>query len=215
MPEEQESIGKPRAILSADVKDYSLLMVDDESRAIQKLKEYRTRMSNLIQANSGRVVNVVEDNLLAEFSSAEDAVQCAVEIQNALKAKNAELAVNNRLNFGIGINVGHAVQAGEGIVGGGVDVAAHIQEMTGPGGVNISRSTYDQIKDKLTYGYRDLGEHEVENTGAPVRVYSVLMAPRDAGRFIGESSRTFGQKMFMWAVAALIAMGVGVAVWFH
>ena len=109
MPKEQKVTRKLRAILSADVKGYSLLMADDETYTIRKLEEYRTRMSNLIGANSGRVVDTVGDNLLAEFSSAVNAVECAVEIQKALKENNAEIPEDKRLNFRIGINIGDVV----------------------------------------------------------------------------------------------------------
>jgi adenylate cyclase len=110
MPTEDKVIRKLRAILSADVQGYSLLMADNEAYTVRKLEEYRIRMSNLIKANSGRVVDAVGDNLLAEFSSAVDAVQCAVEIQKALKAKNLDLAEDKRLNFRIGVNVGDVIQ---------------------------------------------------------------------------------------------------------
>ena len=113
MPTEQKATRKLRAILSADVKGYSLLMTDDEAFTIRKLEEYRTRMSNLIQANKGRVVDAVGDNLLAEFSSAVNAVECAVEIQKALKDKNADLPEKKRLEFRIGVNIGDIVQDGK------------------------------------------------------------------------------------------------------
>ena len=126
MSSEPKVTRKLRAILSADVKGYSLLMADDEAYTIRKLEEYRTRMSNLIGANSGSVVDAVGDNLLAEFSSAVDAIQCAVEIQKALKAKNSELVKDKQLNFRIGVNVGDVIQDKDRIYGAGVNVAARI-----------------------------------------------------------------------------------------
>jgi adenylate cyclase len=124
MPMEEKVTRKLRAILSADVKGYSLLMADDEAYTVRKLEEYRSRMSNLIKANSGRVVDAVGDNLLAEFSSAVDAVQCAVEIQKALKVKNSDLAEDKRLSFRIGVNVGDVIQDKDRIYGAGVNEAA-------------------------------------------------------------------------------------------
>jgi class 3 adenylate cyclase len=100
---------KLAAILSADVKGYSLLMADDESFTIKTLKEYRDIMSNCIEQHYGRVVDSPGDNLLAEFSSAVDAVQCAVEIQKKLKKENERLVADKRLNFRIGVNIGDIV----------------------------------------------------------------------------------------------------------
>ena len=117
---------KLRAILSADVKGYSLLMADDEIHTIETLKKYRGIMSDIIQQHSGRVVDNPGDNLLAEFSSAVDAVDCAVQIQNRLNKENAKFVEGRRLQFRIGINIGDVVQDGDRIYGSGVNVAARI-----------------------------------------------------------------------------------------
>jgi len=164
---------KLRAILSADVKGYSLLMADDEVHTIQTLKAYRSLMSKLIELHSGRVVDSPGDNLLAEFGSAVDAVDCAVDVQKKLKKENARYVEGNRLEFRIGINIGDVVQDGDRIYGSGVNVAARIEAIADPGGICISRNTYDQVKDKLELGFDYLGEHEVKNIKEPVRVYRV------------------------------------------
>ena len=166
---------KLRAILSADVKGYSLLMADDEVHTIQTLKAYRSLMSDLIQQHSGRVVDNPGDNLLAEFASAVDAVECAAEIQKKLKKENARFVEDNRLEFRIGINIGDVVHDDDRIYGSGVNVAARIESIAEPGGICISRNTYDHVKDKLDLGYDYLGEHEVKNIEKPVRVYKVLL----------------------------------------
>ncbi len=176
MPNEIEKVTrKLRAILSADVKGYSLLMADDEVHTIQTLKAYRSLMSNVIQQHSGRVVDNPGDNLLAEFSSAVDAVECAVKIQDRLKKENSKFAEGKRLQFRIGINIGDVVQDDERIYGSGVNVAARIEGIADPGGVCISRNTYDHVKDKLDCGFDYLGEHDVKNIQEPVRVYKILM----------------------------------------
>src|SRR5210317_1028926 len=115
---------KLAAILSADVQGYSLLLADDESFTIKTLKEYREIMSYCIGQHNGRVVDSPGDNLLAEFSSAVDAVQCAVEIQKKLKKENERLVEGKRLKFRIGVNIGDIVQDGDHIYGSGVNVAA-------------------------------------------------------------------------------------------
>ena len=175
MSQEQKVTRKLRAILSADVKGYSLLMSDDEVFTIQTLKAYRTLMSNLIKQHSGRVVDSPGDNILAEFSSAVDAIECAIEVQKKLKKENARFVEDRRLEFRIGVNIGDVVQDGGRIYGSGVNVAARIEGVAEPGGVCISRNTYDHIKDKLDLGFEYLGEHEVKNIKEPVKVYKVLL----------------------------------------
>ncbi|MEE4263826.1 MAG: adenylate/guanylate cyclase domain-containing protein [Desulfobacteraceae bacterium] len=175
MPNEQKVTRKLRAILSADVKGYSILMADDEVATIQTLKEYRKIMSSCIQKRGGRVVDAVGDNLLAEFSSAVDAVECAVEVQKKLKKENARFAEERRLQFRIGVNIGDVVQDEERVYGSGINVAARIERFADPGGICISRNTYDQVKDKIDSGYEYLGEHEVKNIQEPVRVYKVIL----------------------------------------
>ena len=175
MPNEQKVTRKLRAILSADVKGYSILMADNEIATIQTLKEYRKIMSACIEVGGGRVVDAVGDNLLAEFGSAVDAVQCAVEIQKRLKVQNQEIPVDKRLEFRIGINIGDVIQDGERIFGEGVNIAARIEGLSEAGGVCISRNAYDHIRNKLELDYEYLGEHSVKNIKQPVRVYKVLL----------------------------------------
>jgi adenylate cyclase len=175
MSNDNEVTRKLRAILSADVKGYSLLMAYDEVHTIQTLKSYQRIMSDLIHQHSGRVVDNPGDNLLAEFSSAVGAVDCAVAIQNRLKKENARFVDDKRLRFRIGINIGDVVQDGDRIYGSGINVAARIEGLSDPGGICISRNTYDHVKNKLDLGFEYLGEHEVKNIKEPVRVYRVLM----------------------------------------
>jgi len=168
---------KLSAIVSADVVGYSSLMTEDEIFTIQTLKNYRNLMTTYIERNSGRVVDAVGDNLLAEFSSAVDAVQCAVEIQKELKDKNQELPENKRLDFRIGVNIGDVIHDGDRIFGDGVNIASRIEGLADAGGVCVSRNTYEQIKNKLQLSYDYLGEHEVKNIKEPVSVYKVLLEP--------------------------------------
>ncbi len=175
MSDEQKVTRKLRAIFSADVKGYSILMADDEVATIQTLKKYRNIMSARIEQHEGRVVDAIGDNLLAEFGSAVDAVRCAVEVQEELKVKNQEYPEDKKLEFRIGINIGDVIQDGDRLFGDGVNVAARIEGLADAGGICISRSTYDQIKNKLKLRYDYLGKHEVKNIKEPVRVYKVLL----------------------------------------
>ena len=157
MPTKKRATRKLRAILSADVKGYSILMADDEVFTIKTIKEYREIMSNCIEQHNGRVVDSPGDNVLSEFASAVDAVQCAVEIQKQLKKENERLVEDKRLEFRIGVNIGDIVQDEDRIYGDGVNIAARIEGLADPAGICISRSAYDQIKKKLGFGFEYMG----------------------------------------------------------
>jgi len=164
---------KLTAILSADVRGYSRLMGEDEAATIHTLHAYREVTDSLIHQHKGRVVGTAGDSILAEFPSAVEAVQCAVEIQQTLKARNAELPVSRRMEFRIGINVGDVVVDGEQIHGDGVNIAARMEGLAEAGGICISGTVYDQVRNKLALEYEDLGEQTVKNIAQPVRVYRI------------------------------------------
>jgi adenylate cyclase len=206
----QEVKRKLTAILSADVKGYSRLIREDELGTIHTLNAYKELMTNLILQHHGRVVDAPGDNLLAEFGSVVDAVQCAVEIQKQLKTRNAELPENRRMEFRIGINLGDVVEDGEQILGDGVNIAARLEGLSDPGGVCISGIVYDQIKIKLNLGYEYLGEHTVKNITEPIRVYRVLMEPEAAGKLIGEK-RVKPRQWRMATIGLVVAVIVVVA----
>jgi len=165
---------KLAAILSADVKDYSRLMREDEAATVQTVTEYRQVMTSLIDQHHGRVVDSVGDNLLAEFSSVVDAVQGAVAIQKEVSARNARLPEARRMLFRIGINLGDLVVEGDRIYGDGVNIAARLEGIADPGGICVSRTAFDQIEDKLPLGYEYLGEKSVKNSPKPIRAYKVV-----------------------------------------
>jgi adenylate cyclase len=164
---------KLTAILSADVKGYSRLMGEDEAATILTLNAYREVTDSLIHQHKGRVVGTAGDSILAEFASAVEAVQCAVEIQRELKVRNAELPESRRMEFRIGINVGDVVVDGEQIHGDGVNIAARMEGLAEAGSIYISGTVYDQIMNKLALGYEYLGEQQVKNIAQPVRVWRV------------------------------------------
>jgi adenylate cyclase len=168
---------KLAAILSADVKGYSRLMGEDEMATVRTLTAYREVMVNAIHQRKGRVVDSPGDNLLAEFASVVDAVECAVGIQETLDARNSELPETRRMEYRMGINLGDVIVDGERIYGDGVNIAARIEALAEGGGVCLSGTAYDQVEGKLPYRYEALGEHAVKNIARPVRVYRVLMSP--------------------------------------
>jgi adenylate cyclase len=200
----QEVKRKLTAILSADVKGYSRLMGEDEKETVRTLNAYKEVMAGLIEHHRGRVVDAPGDNVLAEFASVVDAVECAVEIQKELKTRNAELPGNRRMEFRIGVNLGDVIEDGEQILGDGVNIAARLESLSKAGGVCISGTAYDQVENKLSLGYEYLGEQTVKNIAKPVRVYRVLMEPEAAGKLIGEKKT----KPRQWQRAALIVVGI-------
>ena len=213
---EKRAKRKLSAIFSADVKGYSRLMGDDELATVETLKEYRELMGTLIQQFHGRVVDSTGDNLMAEFGSAVDAVECAVRVQEGLKPKNSELPENRRMEFRVGVNLGDVIEDGDRIYGDGVNIAARIEGLADGGGVCVSGTVYDQVKNKTSLGYEYLGEHSVKNIKDKVRVYRVLMEPESAGATVYKHRRDApGQKRRAVINTFLILMvGIGlIAIW--
>ena len=165
---------KLTAILCADVHGYSRLMGEDEEATVRTLSAHRAIIDGLIQQHRGRFVNSAGDSVLAEFASVVNAVECAVEIQNTLKSKNESLPPKRRMEFRIGVNLGDVVVDGEQIYGDGINVAARLESLAQPGGINISGSVHEQIKNKLVLKCEDLGEQRVKNIAEPVRVFRAL-----------------------------------------
>jgi adenylate cyclase len=182
----QEVKRKLTAILSADVKGYSRLMEEDEEGTLRTLTTYREVMASLIRQHNGRVVNAPGDALLAEFDSVVDAVKSAAEIQRELAKRNADLPADQRMEYRIGINLGDVMVDGDSIYGDGVNIAARLESLADAGGICISGTAFDHVKNKLNLGYKYLGEQAVKNILEPVRVYQVLMEPEAAGKVIGE-----------------------------
>jgi adenylate cyclase len=170
---EERARRKLSGILSADAVGYSRLMQKDEESTIRALADSKELMANLINQYRGRVVDAPGDNLLAEFGSVVDAVECAVKIQQALNARNAEMPENRRMAFRIGVNLGDVVEEADRIYGDGVNIASRLEGLAEPGGICVSGSVYDQIENKLAMRCEDLGEHRVKNITKPIRVYRV------------------------------------------
>jgi TolB-like protein/class 3 adenylate cyclase len=206
---------KLTTILSADVVGYSRLMEDNEEVTIQTLNAYRNSISTLIQQYRGLMVDMTGDNLMAEFSSVVDAVKCAVESQNEISKRNADLPKNRQMLFRIGINLGDIVEEDDRIYGDGVNIAARLEGLAESGGICISGTAYDQLKNKLELGYEYLGEHRVKNIAEQVRVYRVLMEPESAGKVVGEK-RFLGKlsrKTALTAIIILVIIAGGLIGW--
>jgi adenylate cyclase len=168
---------KLAAILSADVKGYSRLMEEDEEETIRTLKAFMEVINGFIQQHRGRVVATGGDSVLAEFASVVDAIRCAVGIQEELKERNKNVEKNQRMEFRIGVNLGDVVEEGDTILGDGVNIAARVQSLAQAGGICVTGTAYDQVKNKLAVGYEYVGEQQVKNIKEPVKIYRVLMEP--------------------------------------
>ena len=200
---------KLAAILSADAVGYSRLMGDNEESTIRTLKDYREAMKILIEQHRGRIVDATGDNLLAEFASVVDAVICAATIQQMLTERNAELPEKRKMQFRIGVNLGDVVEERNRIYGDGVNIAARLESLADEGGICISGTAYDQIKNKLPFRYDYQGEQTVKNIKEPVRVYRVIREADATGKKI--DGRKTGSKRWIWAtLAILVILCVGV-----
>jgi adenylate cyclase len=208
----QEVKRKLTAILSADVKGYSRLMGEDEEWTVHALNTNKDMMRGQIQQHRGRVVDAPGDNVLAEFVSVVDAVQCAVEIQQVLKAKNAMLPENRRMEFRIGINLGDVIEEGEHIYGDGVNIAARLEGLAEAGGICISGSAYEQIENKLPLRYEYLGEHEVKNIAKPVRVYKAQIESEALASRLGKEKKTVGKRLSRVALGIIVVLVIAGAV---
>jgi len=166
---------KLTAIFSADVEGYSRLMGEDEEATIRTLTFYRQQMTLTIQGHRGRVVDSPGDNLLAEFTSVLDAVQCAVVIQTTLRAENANLPQNRRMEFRIGINLGDVIVDGERIYGDGVNIAARMEALAEGGGICVSGTVFEQVKGKVSVNFEDLGQQQVKNIVESIRAYRAVL----------------------------------------
>ena len=182
---------KLSAILSADVAGYSRLMGEDDD-AVRTLTGHREMISTLIKQHQGRVVDSPGDNLLAEFDSVLQGVNCAVEIQRELAERNAELPENRRMDYRIGVNVGDVAQEGDRIYGDGVNIAARLESLAEPGGICISGFVYHQVKNRFKLEYEYLGEQSVKNIKEPVPVYRILSLSKATPRpFLHEEPLSF------------------------
>ncbi|MBW2428905.1 MAG: adenylate/guanylate cyclase domain-containing protein, partial [Deltaproteobacteria bacterium] len=207
---------KLTAILSADVEGYSRLMDDDEEATVRTLTTYRIAITDLTQQFRGRVVDSPGDNILAEFSSVVDAVNCAVEIQKELAERNTELPYNRQMRFRIGVNLGDVIEEEGRIYGDGVNIAARVESLSEAGGICISGRAYDQIANKLGLEYENLGEHQVKNISTPIRVYGVLPYPGAAAHRDVQAKEVIRKKWRNVAIAAgavVVVLAIAVGIW--
>jgi TolB-like protein/class 3 adenylate cyclase/Flp pilus assembly protein TadD len=207
------------AILAADVVGYSRLIEADEAGTLAALKSHREALIDpKIGQYHGRIVKLMGDGLLAEFPSAVEAVQCAVEIQYTMAERNADVTEDRRTAYRIGINIGDIVVEDDDIFGDGVNIAARLEGLADPGGICISRPVHTQIADKLDLEFEDLGEQQVKNMAKPVMTYRVALDSKAAGLVTPVVQGVAKLKHQRWLVAAaatVLVLAVGGALWWQ
>jgi adenylate cyclase len=165
------------AILAGDIAGYSRLMSADEEGTLHNLKVHRKELVDpKITEHRGRIVKTTGDGILVEFVSVVDAVRCAVDIQRGMVERNANVPADKRIEFRIGINVGDIIIDGDDIFGDGVNVAARLEALAHPGGIMVSSVVHDKVRDKLSFGFEDMGEQTVKNIARPIGVHRVSLA---------------------------------------
>ena len=165
------------AIFAGDVAGYSRLMGVDEEGTLYQLKAHRKELVDpKITEHRGHIVKTTGDGMLVEFVSVVDAVRCAVDIQRGMAERNSEVPADRRIEFRIGINVGDIISDENDIYGDGVNVAARLEALADPGGIMVSTAVHDQVRDKLAFGFEDMGEQLVKNIAHPIGVHRIRLA---------------------------------------
>jgi class 3 adenylate cyclase len=219
MPEEKPpsdpgSAGLERrlaTILAADVAGYSRMMGEDEEATVRTLRGHREVFDALLKQHHGRVFNTAGDAILAEFPSAVEAVRCATEIQSALETRNEHLPPGQAMRFRMGINLGDVVVQGGDLLGDGVNVAARIQTVAEPGGICLSGSVYDQIRNKLSLQFNPMGDRSFKNIAQPIRTFTITHG--ESGVLPSAPPRSMGKRVPLVAAIAAGAVILVAGAW--
>lgn len=179
---------KIAAILVAHIADYGRLVAEDEEETLRRLASYRSTTDDLIAIAGGRIFNAAGDAFLAEFPSAVEAVRCAIDIQESLRTRNLAYPDSRQMSYRIGIGIGDVVEREGDLLGDGVNIAARLEGLAEPGGICISRAVYEQVANKLSARFVDIGARKVKNIPEPVHSY--LVVTWDDGRTDAKSTAT-------------------------
>ena len=173
------------AIVAADVAGYSRLVGQDEEGTLRALRAHRREFIDaLIEEHNGRIANTAGDSLLLEFPSAVEALRCAVELQEGMNRRNSDIETDRRISFRIGINIGDVIAESDDLLGGGVNVAARLENIADPGGIFVSSGVREQVEGRVDQVFDDLGYRKLKNISHPVHVFRVHLAdtsPHDYG----------------------------------
>jgi adenylate cyclase len=205
------------AVLAADVAGYSRLMGADEDGTLARLNAHRRQLIDpKISEHRGRIVKTTGDGLLVEFGSVVDAVRCAVEVQRGLAERNSAVGESQRIAFRIGVNLGDIIVEDGDIFGDGVNVAARLEALAEPGGICISRTVRNQVRDKLAYDFVDMGEQSVKNIARPVHADGMSAAAVAATPLlpvISLARKRIGPRNAVIAAPLVAAIGIGLGTW--
>jgi class 3 adenylate cyclase len=208
---------KIAAIFAADIAGYSRLVAEDEEETLRRLASYRLVTDDFIAKSGGRIFNTAGDAVLAEFPSAVEAVRCAIDIQESLRTRNMAYPASRQMSFRIGITIGDVVERDGDLLGDGVNIAARLEGLAEVGGICISRAVHEQVANKLSVQFADIGAQEVKNIPTPVHAYMIAMRREDGSysvpQFKKKPASAAAIPNWMWLAAAtlvcLAAIGVG------
>ncbi|MGJ4892524.1 adenylate/guanylate cyclase domain-containing protein [Bradyrhizobium sp. HKCCYLRH3099] len=210
---------KIAAIFAADIAGYSRLVAEDEEETLRRLAAYREVVDDFIARAGGRIFNTAGDAVLAEFPSAVEAVRCAIDIQESLRTRNMAFPPNRQMSYRIGITIGDVVERDGDLLGDGVNIAARLEGLADVGGICISRAVHEQVANKLSVQFADMGAREVKNIPTPVHAYRVAMR-REDGTYAPLKDKSapgsFGKRLLQAGVAVvvlMVAVGVGTALY--
>src|SRR5277367_5314170 len=199
---------KLATILSADVAEFSRLMGEDEEQTLRVFREHKKVFESLVAMHRGRIFNTAGDAILAEFGSAVEAVRCATDIQAALRTRNDQLPPSRQVRFRIGINLGDVMVQGQDLMGDGVNVAARLQTAAEPGGICLSGSVYDQIRNKLSLSFQSMGERSFKNIPQPIRTFCVTETEAHEALPSPAAARPGRRGATLWLAAASLLLVV-------
>jgi class 3 adenylate cyclase len=212
---------KIAAILAADIAGYSRLVAEDEEETLRRLASYRSVTDDFIARYGGRIFNTAGDAVLAEFPSAVEAVRCAIDIQESLRTRNMAYPPSRHMSFRIGITIGDVVERDGDLLGDGVNIAARLEGLAEVGGICISRSVHEQVANKLSVQFADIGAQEVKNIPTPIHAYMVAMRREDGTTSTPQLKKPVAAPAgpnWMWpaavALVCSVAIGVGGLIYF-
>jgi class 3 adenylate cyclase len=207
---------KIAAIFAADIAGYSRLVAEDEEETLRRLASYRQVTDDFIARYGGRIFNTAGDAVLAEFPSAVEAVRCAIDIQESLRTRNMAYPPSRQMSFRIGITIGDVVERDGDLLGDGVNIAARLEGLAEVGGICISRAVHEQVANKLSVQFTDIGAQEVKNIPTPVHAYMVAMRREDGSYSMPQLKKkpagTAAPPNWMWPVAVTVVCLVAIAV---
>jgi len=209
---------KIAAIFAADIAGYSRLVAEDEEETLRRLASYRSVIDDFIARAGGRIFNTAGDAVLAEFPSAVEAVRCAIDIQESLRTRNLAYPPSRHMSFRVGITIGDVVERDGDLLGDGVNIAARIEGIAEVGGICISRAVHEQVANKLSVQFADIGAQEVKNIPTPVHAYMVAMR-REDGTYATPQVKKLAKPAlaatapnWMWPIAVAVVCLAAIAV---